>query len=77
VLTGVSAEVNTAAILGKNIRVQGVSVGSREMFEEMNRAITQSRLRPVVDCVFSFSEAREAYAYLESGSHFGKVVIGF
>jgi len=77
VLSGASAQVNTPAIFGKNIRVQGVSVGSREMFEAMNRAITQSNLRPVVDCVFSFSEARDAYAYLESGSHFGKVVIGF
>ncbi len=77
VLSGASTEVNTPAIFGKNIRVQGVSVGSREMFEAMNRAITQSKLRPVVDRVFPFAEAREAYAYLESGSHFGKVVIGF
>ena len=77
VLSGFRGEINTAAILGKNIRVQGVHVGSREMFEEMNRSITQSQIHPVVDRVFPFSEARQAYEYLESGSHFGKVVIGF
>ena len=77
VLTGFSAEVSTATILRKNIRVQGVLVGSREMFEEMNRAIVQNTLRPVVDRVFPFSEAKAALAFLQSGSHFGKIVIRF
>ncbi len=77
VLTGFAAEVNTAAILSKNVRVQGVYVGSREMFEGMNRAIAQNRLRPIVDRVFPFAEAREALEYLESGQHFGKIVIRF
>ncbi len=77
VLTGFAAEVNTAAILSKNIRVQGVYVGSREMFEGMNRAIAQTHLRPVIDRVFPFAEARQALDYLQSGQHFGKVVIRF
>jgi len=77
VLSGFAAEISTASILSKNVRVQGVYVGSREMFEQMNRAIAQSRLRPIVDRVFPFAEAREAYDYLESGQHFGKVVVGF
>lgn len=77
VLSGFGGEVNTAAILSKNVRVQGVYVGSREMFEGMNRAITQGGLRPVVDRVFPFAEARAALDHLESGRHFGKVVIGF
>lgn len=76
VLTGTSGEVNTAAILGKQARIQGVYVGSVEMFEDMNRAITQNKIRPVVDRVFPFEEAREAFKYLESGQHFGKVVVG-
>lgn len=75
VLTGFSAEVSTATVLRKNIRVQGVYVGSREMFESMNRAITQNSLRPVVDRVFPFSEAKDALELLQSGSHFGKIVI--
>lgn len=77
VLTGFAAEVSTASILSKNVRVQGVYVGSREMFEGMNRAIGQNKLRPVVDRVFPFMEARAALEYLESGQHFGKVVIRF
>jgi NADPH:quinone reductase-like Zn-dependent oxidoreductase len=45
------------------------------MFETMNRAIDQHQLRPVVDRVFSFSEAPEAFRYLESQAHFGKIVL--
>jgi NADPH:quinone reductase-like Zn-dependent oxidoreductase len=75
VLTGRSGVVSTADIMWKQIRVQGVLVGSREMFEAMNRAITLHRLRPVVDRVFPFEQAREAYRYLEAAGHFGKVVV--
>jgi NADPH:quinone reductase-like Zn-dependent oxidoreductase len=75
VLTGGSGEVNPMPVLMKNIRLQGIFVGSREMFEAMNRAIALHQLRPVVDRVFPFAEAPEAYRYLESGAHFGKVCI--
>jgi NADPH:quinone reductase-like Zn-dependent oxidoreductase len=74
VLTG-GGEINPTPILMKNVRVQGIYVGSRAMFEAMNRAISLHKLRPVVDRVFPFAQARDAYAHLESGSHFGKVVI--
>jgi NADPH:quinone reductase-like Zn-dependent oxidoreductase len=59
----------------KNIEVQGIFVGSRVMFEAMNRAITLHQLRPVVDRVFEFEQAPEALRYLATGAHFGKVVI--
>ena len=75
VLSGVSAEVNPMPILMKNIRVQGIFVGSRAVFEAMNRAILISQLHPVIDCVFDFDQAPEALKYLESGAHFGKIVI--
>jgi NADPH:quinone reductase-like Zn-dependent oxidoreductase len=76
-LIGVLAggEFNPMPILMKGIRVQGIFVGSREMFEAMNRAIALHQLRPVVDRVFPFAEAREAMHYMESGAHFGKVAI--
>src|SRR5262249_17142328 len=74
-LTGADAVVNPMPILGKQIQVQGIFVGSREMFEAMNRAISLHQLRPVIDRVFAFDEARDALRYLESGDHFGKVVI--
>lgn len=75
VLTGLGDRVDTVAILHKNIRIQGTYVGSVAMFERMNAAIAQARLRPVIDRVFPFEQAREAYAHLDSGSHLGKVVI--
>jgi NADPH:quinone reductase-like Zn-dependent oxidoreductase len=62
-------------ILHKQLRVQGIYVGSRAMFDEMNAAITEARIRPVVDRVFGFDEVGEAFSYMESGSHFGKIVI--
>ena len=57
--------------------MQGIFVGHRAMFEAMNRAIALNGLRPVVDRVFPFDQAREALAYMESGAHFGKIVIRF
>jgi NADPH:quinone reductase-like Zn-dependent oxidoreductase len=75
VLTGGSAEVTVLPILMKGARVQGIYVGSREMFEAMNRAVALHQLRPVVDRVFPFAEVKEALRYMESGAHFGKVVI--
>lgn len=75
VLTGVAADIKTVDILRKKVRVQGIYVGSREMFEAMNRAIALHKLRPVVDRVFPFEEARQALEYLQSGAHFGKICI--
>jgi NADPH:quinone reductase-like Zn-dependent oxidoreductase len=66
---------NLTTALMKSVRVQGVFVGSREMFEAMNRAISLHGIQPVVDKVFSFDEARAALNYFESGAHFGKVVV--
>jgi len=74
-LTGADGTVNPMPILGKQIQVQGIFVGSRDMFEAMNRAITLHQLHPVIDKVFGFDEAHLALKYLESGAHFGKVVI--
>jgi len=77
VLSGGKGEVATAAILMKNVRVQGIYVGSREMFAAMNSAIALHKLRPVVDRVYPFHEVPEALKYMESGSHFGKICIRF
>ncbi len=74
VLTG-GGQVNPMPILMKNARVQGIYVGSREMFEAMNRAIALHQLRPVVDRVFGFTEIAAALRHLESGAHFGKVCL--
>ena len=75
VLTGIGGPVNTASILRRHVRVQGIYVGSREMFEEMNGAVAQHKLRPWIGKRFGFEEARAAYDYLSSGTHTGKVAI--
>jgi len=62
-------------VLMKSIHLQGIFVGSRQMFEEMNKAITVNRLKPVIDKTFAFDQAREALEAMKTGSHFGKIVI--
>lgn len=70
-----AGEFNPVPIFMKGIRVQGIFVGSREMFEGLNAMVTSSKMTPVIDRVFDFDQAREALKYMESGSHFGKIVI--
>ena len=59
----------------RSLTLNGVYVGSRTMFEEMNRALTLHEVHPIIDRVFEFDDAVDAYRYLESQAHFGKVVI--
>lgn len=77
VLSGQSGEASPLPAIRKNVRIQGIFVGSRQMFEDMNRAVTVHQMRPVVDRVFPFEEVKEALHYMESGSHFGKIVVAF
>jgi NADPH:quinone reductase-like Zn-dependent oxidoreductase len=70
-----AGSIDPMGLLFKNARVQGIMVGSHEMFEAMNRAMAVNKVHPVIDKVFPFSEAREAYQHLASGAHFGKVCI--
>jgi NADPH:quinone reductase-like Zn-dependent oxidoreductase len=62
-------------ILKKYLHVQGIFVGSRHMFEEMNKAISACGLIPRIDRIFGFDQAPAALEYLQGGAHFGKVVI--
>lgn len=74
VLAG-AGQVNPIPILMKNIRVQGIFVGSRAMFETMCRAVALHQLKPVVDKTFAFAEIREALRHMESAAHFGKICV--
>ena len=67
--------IDPATLFAKRASMCGIQVGSRDMFEDMNRAIDVAELKPVIDRVFDFTEARAAYEYLASAKHFGKVVI--
>jgi NADPH:quinone reductase-like Zn-dependent oxidoreductase len=74
-LTGAGAEVDPMPILRRNLRVQGLYVGNRQMFEAMNRAIAADGLKPVIDKVFPFAQAKDAFRHMKSQNHFGKIVI--
>jgi len=74
VLSG-AAEINPMLIFSRRANVQGISVGSTQMFEAMNRAIAASGLKPIIDKVFTFGETPAAYRHLQSAQHFGKLVI--
>ena len=70
-----SGEINPTPILRRNTILRGIYVGSRQMFEAMNRAIALHKIAPVIDRVFDFEQAQDAYRYLAAQSHVGKVVI--
>ncbi len=77
VLTGQTGEVNPLPAVMKSIRIQGIFVGSKAMFEALNRAMAAHQIKPVIDRVFPFGEVREALHYQQSQAHFGKVVVRF
>jgi NADPH:quinone reductase-like Zn-dependent oxidoreductase len=68
-------QLDPTLIMRKSIRLQGIYVGSRRMFEDMNRAVAQHRLRPVIHRAYPFEEAREAFRAMRKAQHFGKLVI--
>ncbi|MBI3246443.1 MAG: NAD(P)-dependent alcohol dehydrogenase [Deltaproteobacteria bacterium] len=75
VLTGFDSKIDPYPVLTKGLRLQGIYVGSREMFEIMNRALAIHQTKPVIDHVFPFAETRAALKCMESATHFGKIVI--
>jgi NADPH:quinone reductase-like Zn-dependent oxidoreductase len=68
-------EFDPRLMMLKSVKLQGIFVGSREMFEDMNRAISVGGLRPVIDRVFEFGELHEALNHMANGAHFGKICI--
>lgn len=74
-VSGAGGDVNPATLMASAKRLVGIFVGSRAMLEKVVRFADITGLQPVVDRVFTFDQAREAYLHMASGSHFGKVVI--
>ena len=72
---GVAGDLDRGLVLRKGLRVTGINIGSRAMFEAMNRAITAAKLKPAVDKVFPIDDAVAAYRDFATGKHFGKVVV--
>jgi NADPH:quinone reductase-like Zn-dependent oxidoreductase len=75
VLSGAVASVPLPLVVMRSLRLQGVTVGSRDGFEAMCRAIARHHLHPVIDRVFGFDDTPAAFRHLASGRHFGKVCI--
>lgn len=75
ILTGVEGQINPMAILRKSLSVNGIYVGSREMQEDFHTALETNGIHPVIDREFAFDQAKEAFEYLQSGQHQGKIVI--
>lgn len=77
VLGGAKLEAPLGLVVTRAVRLQGVTVGSRDDFVAMCTAMARTQLRPVVDSVFPFEALTDALAHLQSGRHFGKVCISF
>jgi NADPH:quinone reductase-like Zn-dependent oxidoreductase len=77
IVAGAGEPFNPAALIGNSAKLQGLSVGSRDMFEAMCRAIELHRIAPVVDKVFPWAEAKAAFEAMRGGEHFGKIVLQF
>lgn len=76
VLTGIGAPTcGLFPLITKNARINGIYVGSRNSFLNLNRFLTQHRLHPVIDQRFDFEDAPSGLRHLATGTHFGKVVI--
>jgi NADPH:quinone reductase-like Zn-dependent oxidoreductase len=75
VLTGFGPKPDLARLQWENADIIGVTVGSTTHFAAMNRFISEHAIHPIIDQIFRFDEAAEAYAHLRTGSHFGKVVV--
>jgi NADPH:quinone reductase-like Zn-dependent oxidoreductase len=75
VLAGKGQQIDPTPILAKAINVQGVYVGSRAMYQRMIAAIDTNHLHPVIDTSFPLTQAGEALTHMQSGSHFGKIVL--
>jgi NADPH:quinone reductase-like Zn-dependent oxidoreductase len=74
VLSGPSEPVPVPMILHKQVHIRGIYVGSRENFEEMNKAIAAAKLKPVFEA-HPWTETREVFREMDSATHFGKLVL--
>jgi NADPH:quinone reductase-like Zn-dependent oxidoreductase len=74
-LSGVEASVNLIPLMLKRATITGVSVGSTDDFRDMLAAVLANGMKPVVDSIFPLGQTIQAFRRLESGEHFGKIVI--
>lgn len=77
VLSGLNIEASLGPIVARQVRLQGVTVGHRDGFEAMLRAMAQHEIHPVLGQTFAFEDLKGAMDHLRSGGHFGKTLVQF
>jgi NADPH:quinone reductase-like Zn-dependent oxidoreductase len=77
VMDGTRGEIDTGMIMSKAARIQGVEVGSTEMLKRMLHAMDVYKIKPIINTIFPFEQTLDAFAYLKTGNHFGKICIQF
>ena len=77
VLSGLNIEASLGPIVARQVRLQGVTVGHRDGFEAMLRAMAQHEVHPVLGQTFAFEDLKSAMDHLRSGGHFGKTLVQF
>jgi NADPH:quinone reductase-like Zn-dependent oxidoreductase len=75
ILSGATMSTSLGLIITRQVRLQGITVGHRDGFEAMLRAMSQHRIRPVIDKVFAFEDLKASFDYIKSGQQFGKICI--
>lgn len=75
VLAGFAGPVQTALLMAKNLRVQGLTVGSRKQQLDMIAGIEANGIRPVISDTFALEHLADAFRHQESGGHFGKIAV--
>lgn len=77
VLAGMQGDINTAVLMRKQIKLKGITVGSREQLRDFIRAIDVNGLKPVIDRSFELEQLADAFRYQASNAHFGKICVEF
>jgi NADPH:quinone reductase-like Zn-dependent oxidoreductase len=75
VLAGYGGPISTVTLMAKNLRVQGLTVGSRTQQQDMIAFIDEKGIKPVIDSAFPLDKLADAFRHQASGSHFGKIVV--
>jgi NADPH:quinone reductase-like Zn-dependent oxidoreductase len=75
ILAGYAGPVMTVTLMAKNLRVQGLTVGSRQQQLDMIAAINVTGIKPILDKHFPLADLADAFRHQESGTHFGKIIV--
>ncbi|VVP86856.1 Phthiocerol/phenolphthiocerol synthesis polyketide synthase type I PpsC [Pseudomonas fluorescens] len=73
-LSSQTTALNLMPLIFRQTTIRGIAVAPRSSFDRMNEFLNEHKIRPVIDHVYPFDQARQAYEHLAKGA-FGKVVI--